>query len=657
MASNNSSPDVQSREIDLTNGVATAGSTSGAFAGDFQWGPVDSIITVSNNQDIETSLGKPTDTNYVSWFSASNFLAYTGLLQVSRAVDENAINASDDGGGLLIKNRQHFEQVSTAPTSVKYAAKYPGLLGDSLEVHLADSATFSGWAYASQFDTAPGTSFWAQNLGIKNDEVHVVVIDRHGLFTGVPNSVLRAYSYLSKASDSKDSNGGPNFYRSVLNRDSQHVWSLALPTTAELVDGNDGTVDAITVSDGGQNYTVAPTVTLSAPAPGGVQATATATVAAGVVTGITVVNKGSGYTSAPTVTISGDGTGATATATLKTVTGSEWGKPGIQAGLPVTFKSLAQRQELPLSGGKDSTQVGAQELIQALEPFQNEEEVDVGLLFLGDSGGETSHAAVTQWAIDNLGEARKDLVVFWSPKLSDVLNKTQNDATNLCKTTIAAVGRASSYAFGDTGWKLQYDAYNDKYRWIPLNADIAGLCARVDNTSDPWNSPGGYNRGKLLNVVSLAFNPNKTSRDLLYKASLNPVVTFRTDGTLLYGDKTMLGKNSAFSDLGIRRLFITLRKNISQASKQYLFEKNNAFTRNSFINMVTPYLQQVKGRNGISDFLIKCDEQNNTAQVIQNKQFVGSIFIKPEYSINWVELNFVAVRQDVAFEEVQNVQF
>lgn len=648
------SPEVVINEVDLTNIVGTAGAASGAFAGDFAWGPAEQITTVSSPVELEAQFGKPNDVNYADWFSAFNFLAYTGTLHLVRAIDDDAINASDDGNGLLIKNSQHFQVVSTAPTSVRFAAKYPGALGNSISVHIADAATFDGWAYADLFDFAPGTSEWAAALGVKNDEVHVVVVDELGQFTGTVGAVLEQYAFASKALDAKDGNNAFNFYGNVLNRSSQYVYSLDVIGGSDVANATTGSVDSVTVTAGGSGYTTA-TVVFSAPqTPGGVTATGTVTVAGGEITGVTITNPGSGYTSAPTVTFSGSGgSGATGTANLEVDANSaDWGTNGVVAGVAANYKSLVTALDLPLTGGANSTAVTADELIAALELFGNAEEVDVSLLFLGPAGGSSEHTAVVQYAIDNLAEKRRDLIVFFSPKLDDVLNKTQSAATAAAIATRNQVGRSSSYAVMDSGWKFQYDVYNDKYRWVPLNADTAGLCAQVDNTSDPWNSPGGYTRGRLKNVVSLAFNPNKSSRDALYKVGINPIVTFNTDGTILYGDKTLLGKNSAFSQIGTRRLFIVLEKATSQAAKYFLFENNTPFTRASFVNMVEPYIQEMIGRGGIQDGRVVCDASNNTPQVVMNRQFVGSFFIKPNYSVNWIKLNFVAVRQDVAFEEV-----
>ena len=206
--------------------------------------------------------------------------------------------------------------------------------------------------------------------------------------------------------------------------------------------------------------------------------------------------------------------------------------------------------------------------------------------------------------------------------------------------------------FVDTGWKYQYDRYNDKYRWVPLNADIAGLCARTDYTTDPWFSPGGLNRGQIKNVVKLGFSPDKTSRDNLYVKNVNPVVTFPGQGTVLYGDKTFTAKPSAFDRINVRRLFIVLEKAIARAAKYQLFEFNDDFTRAQFRSMTEPFLRGVQGRRGITDFRVKCDATNNTAEVIDSNNFVADIFIKPNRSINFITLNFVATRSGVNFSEI-----
>ena len=277
--------------------------------------------------------------------------------------------------------------------------------------------------------------------------------------------------------------------------------------------------------------------------------------------------------------------------------------------------------------------------------FKNAENVDVSLIITGPS-----NSTVTLDVIQNVAEKRKDCVVFVSPEKDDVVNNPggEVDAILAFRNTLGS----SSYAFMDSGWKYQYDKYNDTYRWIPLNGDIAGLCARTDKDRDPWFSPSGLNRGLIKNTVKLAWNPNAADRDNLYIKGVNPVVTFQGEGTILYGDKTLLAKPSAFDRLNVRRLFIVIEKSIAKAARYSLFEFNDQFTRAQFVNLIEPYLRDVQGRRGIFDFRVVCDETNNTGEVIDRNEFIGDIYIKPARSINFIQLNFVAVRTGVSFDEI-----
>lgn len=646
---NQLSPGVVIREIDLTNSVPNVGVASGATVGEFVWGPVEELTRLASVRALESTFGKPTDKNHIDWFSASNFLAYTGDLTLVRVVDEDALNSTDDGAGIVIKNANHFQVVSSAPTGVKFAARYPGAIGDSISISMADRTSFDAWAYKALFDSAPGTSSVAEELNAQDDEIHVVVIDKNGQFTGVVGSVLESYSYLSKASNGKDANSAPSYYASVLNARSQYVWVLD-GEAGDTVNAG-GAIASATVTAGGTGYSASAVVSFGG---GGTGATASVQVSGGAITGITITSPGSGYTN-PTVTITEvGGSGATATATASAITQTvDFGSPLVNAGgVPAIFNVLTTASTSNLLGGEDSTAVAAQELNVGYSMFGNAEEVDVGLIFVGHAGGSASHTAVVQHVIDNVVTVRKDCMAFFSPKLEDVLGKTQSQASTAVIATRDLVGRSTSFAVMDTGWKLQYDVYNDKNRYIPTNADIAGLCAQVSNTNDDWWSPGGYTRGNLKNVISLVFNPDKQSRDSLYKVGINPVVTFKTDGTILYGDKTLQGKNSAFQYIGTRRLFILLQKSISKAAKYSLFEFNDDYTRAAFVNMVEPYMREVKGRRGMDDYKVICDRTNNTPEVIMSGEFVGAIYIKPQYSIQWVRLDFVAVRRDVEFAEV-----
>lgn len=304
-----------------------------------------------------------------------------------------------------------------------------------------------------------------------------------------------------------------------------------------------------------------------------------------------------------------------------------------------------------LSRGNDGSITEGQ-VTQAIDKFNNTELVDISLMFAGDlcrgansSIGEVSVASKYLTVADS----RKDCIAFVSPTYA-------NSVTSVSKATAITDHRnaltSTSYGVMDSGWKYQYDKYNDVYRWVPLNADIAGLCVRTDLNRDPWFSPAGIDRGQIRNLVKLSFNPTQAERDTLYKAGVNPVVSFPGEGTLLFGDKTMQGRPSAFDRINVRRLFIVLEKAISRAARSSLFELNDEFTRAQFVALVEPFLRDVQARRGVYDFRVVCDETNNTQGVIDRNEFVGDIYIKPARSINFIQLNFVAVRSGVSFDEI-----
>jgi len=306
-------------------------------------------------------------------------------------------------------------------------------------------------------------------------------------------------------------------------------------------------------------------------------------------------------------------------------------------------------------GGRDgvtesSTTVAA--LASAYDLFADASSVDVSLIMTGKSVGASNGAQLANYLIDNIADVRKDCVVFVSPQKEDVVGSAVEGSQASNIVTFRQSVRNSSYAFIDSGYKYQYDKYNDVYRYVPLNGDIAGLTARSDDLRDPWFSPAGYNRGQIKNLVKLAYSPSKTDRDLLYKNDINPVITQPGQGTVLFGDKTALGRPSAFDRINVRRLFIVLEKTIATAANQMLFEFNDEFTRAQFLNLIEPFLRDVQGRRGITDFRVVCDETNNTPDVVDTNRFVGDIYIKPAKSINFIQLNFVAVRSGVEFNEV-----
>jgi phage tail sheath protein FI len=306
-----------------------------------------------------------------------------------------------------------------------------------------------------------------------------------------------------------------------------------------------------------------------------------------------------------------------------------------------------------LSGGTDDNVPTDGELELAYDKFADTESVDVNFIIGGPSQTNADATGDTKATmLIDLAEARKDCIAFVSPARADVVNVTDPIAQTENVVAFADGLPSSSYAVIDSGYKYQYDKYNDVYRYVPLNGDIAGLCARTDLVADPWYSPGGFNRGQIRGAIKLAYNPNQGQRDILYRKRVNPVTSFPGQGVVLFGDKTALSKPSAFDRINVRRLFITLEKAVSTASKFQLFEFNDEFTRAQFRNLVEPFLRDVQGRRGITDFLVVADETNNTAEVIDRNEFVADIFIKPARSINFIKLNFVATRTGVAFSEV-----
>ena len=298
-----------------------------------------------------------------------------------------------------------------------------------------------------------------------------------------------------------------------------------------------------------------------------------------------------------------------------------------------------------MTRGVSAAPVSADVLV-GLDLFSNKDEVDISLIVTGDGMDTTTQNYAT-----NIAKSRMDCVAFVSPFIGQAVGLTASAATTAVAAWAASL-TATSYAFADSGWKYQFDKYNNIYRWIPLNGDMAGLCVRTDNTTDPWFSPAGYSRGAVKNVVKLAWNPNQAQRDTIYSAAVNPVVSLPGQGTLLFGDKTLTTQPSAFSRINVRRLFIVLEKAISNASKFSLFELNDEFTRAQFVALVEPFLRDVKGRRGIYDYRVVCDTTNNTQAVVDSNRFIGDIYIKPARSINFIQLNFIAIRSGVQFSEI-----
>jgi phage tail sheath protein FI len=646
------SPGVNISEVDLTTVVPSVATTVGGIAGEFTWGPANTIVTISNEVELVDRFGKPDANSANAFFTAANFLSYGSDLRVVRAVGANAKNAGVSEG-VLVRNEVDYQtNQQTVSNSNFFLAKYAGALGNSIGVSLCDASSYSTWAYKDQFDSVPATSAYATNKGSSSDEIHLIVYDKEGKISGTAGTILEKFGYVSKASDAKNSDGSSNYYKDVLNNKSKYVWFKGHISLASNTNSTWGSVTANGKTYDSHGTSSIVTLTIINGTPGGATPYANGDIVQ-IQGGTLSTSPNAGSRANATVTINGAGdvisltiTGAGTYLSLPSGNVATSNITGTGAGLTVSVatSNSAFNTTHPLTGGVDDSPSSGL-INSAFDLFQNADSTDISLLMAGATSG-----VATPNHLIALAESRKDCLVFVSPDREDVVDNYGDEATDVANT--AASLTKSSYAVMDSGYKYQYDKYNDTYRWIPLNGDIAGLCVRTDSERDPWFSPAGLNRGVIKNVVKLAWNPTKAQRDTIYKAGVNPVVTFPGEGTILYGDKTLLNRPQAMDRINVRRLFIVLEKSIAKAARSSLFEFNDEFTRAAFVNIVEPYLREVQGRRGIYDFRVVCDTTNNTAEVIDQNQFVGDIYIKPARSINFIQLNFTAVRTGVEFEEI-----
>jgi hypothetical protein len=629
------SPGVNVSEVDLSTVVPAVSTTEGAIAGVFKWGPAKTRVLIDSEETLVARFGKPYgDLNPETFFTAANFLAYGNKLYVSRVVDSASRNAAT-ASGVLIENEDKLADVTVGSTN-HFVARYPGKLGDSLQISVcksagdyseagvinvtvvsgANSGTLSANASALNIKVGDIAEFGNTTTGVQRLEVTAITdgasptINFKEKYTGVSNVASLAIKKLWKYHDLVSAAPGTSTYAEGkdVTGDELHIVvvdedgdiSGTKGTVLEVYEGVSRATDAKTES-GESNYF------------------------------IDVIERSSQWIYAKEA----DNLVATNTAiNISALTTNN-----------ATYDSL--------TGGVDSLAEGSvtlADVASGYDLFKSAEDIDVSLILQGKAIGGTHGEGLGKHLIDNICESRKDCVAFISPEKGDVVNNIGSELDDIKE--FRNTFNNSSYAFMDSGYKYQYDKFNDVYRYVPLNGDIAGLAVRSDELRDAWFSPAGYNRGAIKNLVKLAFNPKKAERDGLYQSDINPVVTFPGQGTILFGDKTLLGKPSAFDRINVRRLFIVLEKAIATASKFSLFEFNDAFTRSQFKNLVEPFLRDIQGRRGIVDFRVVCDETNNTGEVIDRNEFVGDIYVKPSRSINFIQLNFVAVRSGVEFSEV-----
>ena len=633
------SPGVLVQERDLTRIIPAVSTSVGAFAGEFRKGPLDEIVTLSSEQELVETFGKPDSNNFEDFFSAANFLQYSNALRVVRAQNSSLANAVASGSAFVIKNEtDYINNFATGQGSVgEWAARTAGAWGNNLLVSICPSAAAYETTVVTTLNSTPSVGDTQVTV---TSGTNIAVGDIINFSTTASTSDYNdghEYRVTAKSTNVitivRHPSGTGGLQRDVvINSNIRRRWRFY-----DQVAGAPGTSPYAT-SKGGSNDEIHVIVVDE---DGGISGTAN--------TVLEVYQKLSKASDAKTPQGDTNYYPTVIQTRSKNVYwmdhnsgGSNWGNTASGT----TFTAVTTPTLTSLQSGSDGSAVTIAQKKTAYEKFLDSETVDVGLIIAGS--GDATH-------VDNvisIAEDRKDAVAFVSPERSDVVN-----VANANTQTSNVVGfynsiRSSSYVVFDSGYKYQYDRYNDVYRFVPLNGDIAGLSARTDLIADSWYSPAGFNRGTIRGAVKLAYNPNKTQRDDLYRNRVNAVVTFPGQGTVLFGDKTGLSAPSAFDRINVRRLFIVLEKAISTASKFQLFEFNDEFTRANFRNIVEPFLREVQGRRGLTDFLVVCDETNNTGEVIDRNEFIAEIFVKPARSINFITLQFVATRTGVSFEEV-----
>ena len=512
-------------------------------------------------------------------------MRYSNSLQLVREQDSDARNSIakntfSSAAVQAINNLDAFENATIDSSDGAFIAKYPGKLGDSLQVSIcgvSDSDNggtnnFDSWTYKSEFDAAPGTSKFASDLGCKNDELHVIVVDQDGDITGVAGTVLERFPFLSVAKNAKKGDGTSNYYKDVLKVSSSWIYAGGFHRNSD--------------SDGANDFS-----------------------------------------------------------------GPQWGNDATLAGSQdfkgdVTFGTGTNQWSF--DGGVTSASLGTDDVLRGFDKFEDKDNIEVDFLIAPQSLTNTAANTVVNDLVSTASTVRKDCVVVASPSRNAVVTTGTTAAVTTCNNGYTK----SSYLIQDNNFLKVFDKYNDKFIKIPANSSTAGLMAATDLVAAPWFSPAGSRRGRYLGITDIVLSPTKSDRDTLYKAGINPIANIPGEGIMLFGDKTNESRPSAFDRINVRRLFLGIERAIAVAGRNVMFEFNDEFTRAEFVNIVEPFLREIKGRRGITDFRVVCDATNNTPAVVDRNEFVASIFIKPARSINYVTLNFVAVRTGVEFEEV-----
>ena len=660
MASTLLSPGVAIQERDLTLGsIESVEVNVGAFAGPFTQGPVLEPVRISSEAQLLEVFGEPTNANAEYWWTAASYLAYGGVLDVVRASTSGQLTASDDSTttpySLKIANKDAYEAVyrDAAANPWHFAARSVGASSNAIRVSVIDKGAdvmltldgaLSTTTVGTQVQTAAGSPNGAKSGYIyawdaANNKVSLITSDSWVATDIIENGVtdlevtaaVNWYDQQSVYSGLKwnqiaprpgtsphvSARGGANDELHVVVWDATGAITGTPNSLLEKLTYLSKANDAKT-AEGAQNYYPQAILEKSSYVYWG-------------------KHEADAYDVSGNAAVSSNNIQGTANAGSDSTT---------------TFDLLGALSYTFQKGAETGTATSA-EIITAYQEFTDTETVQIDYLIMGpgDATSKVNSQAIAQ-SLATIASGRKDCVAFLSPFKGDVVGVTSSaDQTKNVIDFFQTVA-SSSYAVLDNGWKYVYDRFADKYRWIPCNGDVAGLCASVTANGTPWFSPAGLNRGGIRNAIKLAYSPTKAERDSLYQNRINPITSLPGQGIVLFGDKTALASPSAFDRINVRRLFLVAEKTIGNAAKGVLFEVNDEFTRNNFKNVVEPYLRGIQAARGITDFLVVCDETNNTAAVIDSNEFKADIYIKPARSINFITLTFIATRSGVAFEEV-----
>ena len=665
MASTLVSPGVEIQERDLTIGsIETVEVNVGAIAGAFAKGPVLKPVRISSEAQLIEQFGEPSDGNATTWWTAASFLQYGGVLDVVRVATSGQLTASDDNVTspytLSIPTVDVYESVYATATAnpFKWAARNPGVEANAIKVGIIDKGadvtlTLDGAlatpTVGTQVSTASGSpngskSGFIYEWDSANNKVSLITSDTWTTTDVIENGVTDLN--VTAKTDWYDSQTafGNVPWNSISPRPGTS------PYVAERGGANDEMHIVVYDSTGaitGKPNTLLEKFTY-------VSKSNNAKTSSGSVNYYpTVVQDKSGYV----YWGSHENDAYDVSANAEITSGANFGGTG-NAGSDSTttfdlFSSNPVNRSYTFVKGAETLSATSGEILTGLTEFADTETLDIDYLLMGpgDASSKTNTQAIAAKVL-SVCSGRKDCVGFLSPYYGDVVGVTSSATQTQNVIDFYENMQATSFGVFDNGWKYIYDRFADKYRYVPLNGDVAGLCASVTANGTPWFSPAGLNRGAIRGAVKLAFSPTKSERDALYQRRINPVTSLPGQGIVLFGDKTALASPSAFDRINVRRLFNVIEKTIGNAAKGVLFELNDEFTRNNFKNVVEPFLRGIQAERGITDFLVVCDTTNNTGAIIDANEFKADFYIKPARSINFITLTFIATRTGVSFEEV-----